>query len=107
MIALTRMDKQLMYLNPDHIVSIEETPDTVITLFNGNHYIVKERAGAIIGKIIAYRARILRRCEAPQKKKYLKRQRINLFKRVSIEKEAICPDARGTHNLTPFHGRDY
>jgi hypothetical protein len=32
MIVVTRLDKQLMYLNPDHIICIEETPDTVITL---------------------------------------------------------------------------
>ncbi|MEI6207015.1 MAG: flagellar FlbD family protein [Desulfuromonadales bacterium] len=107
MIALTRLDKQLMYFNPDHIVSIEETPDTVITLFNGNRYIVKERAGTIISKVVAFRARIMRRCEAPNRKKYLERQRIHLFQRVSIEKEAICPVARDTHVFTPLHSRDF
>jgi flagellar protein FlbD len=107
MIALTRMDKQLMYLNPDHIISIEETPDTVITLFNGNHYIVKERASAIISRVVAFRARIMRRCEAPNKKKYLQRQRTSQFQRVSIEKEAICPIGRDKQYLTPFHSRDF
>lgn len=106
MIALTRMDKQMMYLNPDHIVSIEETPDTVITLFNGNHYIVKERASAIISKVIAFRGRIMRRCEAPRKK-YLQRQRTSQFRRVLIDKEAICPGTRDLHVSTPFHSRDF
>jgi len=107
MIALTRMDKQIMYLNPDHIVSIEETPDTVITLFNGNHHIVRERVAVIIDKVIAFRAKIVRRCEAPIKKRYLQRQRISQFQRVSIEKKAICPGDRDTHIITPFHSRDY
>jgi flagellar protein FlbD len=107
MIALTRMDKQLMYINPDHIVSIEETPDTVITLFNGNHYIVKERASAIISRVVAFRARIMRRCETPNKKKYLQRQLTGKFQSVHIEKEAICPVARDKRDLTPFHSRDF
>lgn len=107
MIALTRMDRQLMFLNPDHIVSIEETPDTVITLFNGNHYIVKERASSIISKVIAFRARVMRRCETPVRKKYLRRQRTSQFKRVSIDKEAACPVTRDTHVSTPFHSRDF
>ena len=107
MILLTRLDKQLMYLNPDHIVSIEETPDTVIKLFNGNHYIVKERASTIISRVVAFRARVMRRCEAPNKKKYLQRRRISQFQRVSIEKDAICPVDRDTHELNPFYSRDY
>ncbi|MEI6704100.1 MAG: flagellar FlbD family protein [Deltaproteobacteria bacterium] len=107
MILLTRLDKQLMYLNPDHIVSIQETPDTVITLFNGNHYIVKERAGTIISRVVAFRARVMRRCEAPNKKKYLQRRRISQFQRVSIEKDAICPVDRDTRELTPFYSRDF
>jgi len=107
MIALTRLDKQLMYINPDHIVSVVETPDTVITLFNGNHYIVKERVDAIISRIVAFRARIMRRCETPNRKRFLQRQRACQFKHVSIAKEAICPVDQDTVNLTPFHSRDF
>lgn len=106
MIALTRMDRQLMYLNPDHIVSIEETPDTVITLFNGNHHIVRERAADIISRVIAFRAKIMRRCEVPIKKKYLQRQRISQFKRVSTDKTDIYATDRDAPVLTPFHSRD-
>jgi flagellar protein FlbD len=96
-----------MYLNPDHIVRIEETPDTVITLFNGNHYIVKERASSIISRIVAFRARIMRCCETPNKKKYLQRQRISKFHGISIEKDDICPVARDACSLTPLHSRDF
>ena len=36
MIRLTKLDGSEMYLNPDQIEIIEETPDTHITLLNGN-----------------------------------------------------------------------
>ncbi len=107
MIALTRMDKQLMYLNPDHIISIEETPDTVITLFNGNHYIVMERADSIISRVVAFRSRVIRRAQYFNGRKYLHRQRKSLFQRVAIAKEAVCPATRNAHDRTPFHSRDF
>lgn len=106
MIVLTRMDRQTMYLNPDHIISIEETPDTVITLFNGNHYIVIERAETIISRIVAFRSRVVRRANGTPGKKYLNRQRQRLFQSTSIKKEATCPVIRDIHNITPFHSRD-
>lgn len=96
-----------MYLNPDHIISIEETPDTVITLFNGNHYIVIERAETIVSRVIAFRSRVSRRAASAHGLKYLKRQRTNLFHSVSINKAAICPANRDVHDRTPFHSRDF
>lgn len=107
MIALTRMDKQLMFINPDHIISIEETPDTVITLFNGNHYIVMERADVIISRVVAFRSRVMRRAQNPGGRKYLQRQRKCLFQRITATKEAICPVTRDAHDHTPFHSRDF
>jgi len=107
MIALTRMDKQLMYLNPDHIISIEETPDTVITLFNGNHYIVMERADSIISRVVAFRSRVIRRAQNSNGRKYLHRQRKSLFQRVALANETAWPATRNAHDRTPFHSRDY
>lgn len=107
MIALTRMDKQLMYINPDHIISIEETPDTVITLFNGNHYIVMERAETIISRVVAFRSRVIRRAQNTSGRRYLHRQHKSLFQRVTITKETICPVSRAPHDRTPFHSRDF
>jgi flagellar protein FlbD len=65
MIKLTRLNKTEIYLNPDLIKSIEETPDTVIALVNGDHYLVHEKASEIIGKIIDFRVTILNRLENP------------------------------------------
>lgn len=80
MILVTRLDKQVMYLNPDQIVTIEETPDTVITLFNGNHFLVKERAQIIINRIIAFRGKLLRRTENRNKNhRYIARRNQGMF----------------------------
>ena len=107
MIAVTRLDKQMMYLNPDQIICIEETPDTVITLFNGNRYIVIDRSSAIISRIVAFRARISRRANGRAVKKYLGRARTNHFHCDLMVPDDSTPESHGTRNLTPFHSRDY
>lgn len=106
MIAVTRMDKQLMYLNPDHIICIEETPDTVITLFNGNRYIVFDRAQAIINRVVAFRARITRRATSCGAKKYLGRNRSSQFHWSKNHTNATPPVTQSNENHTPFHSRD-
>lgn len=65
MIKLTRLNKKEIYLNPDLMKSIEETPDTIIVLVNGDHYLVLERASEIIGKIIEFRVMVLKCSENP------------------------------------------
>jgi len=107
MIALTRMDKQVMYLNPDHIISVEETPDTVITLFNGNRYLVTDTAASIISKVVAFRARIARRAACALPKKYLGRSRINHFNRSNISNDEGFSVSSREHAGTPFHSRDF
>ena len=56
MIELTKMDSRKMLLNEDTIESVEETPDTVVRLVNGNKYIVKENKQEILNRILAFRA---------------------------------------------------
>lgn len=60
MIRLTKLNKSTFYLNPDLLKCIEETPDTVLTLANGDHYLVREKIEEVIDRIIAYRVRLLR-----------------------------------------------
>ena len=107
MIAVTRLDKQQMYLNPDHIICIEETPDTVITLYNGNRYIVFDRASTIISRIVAFRAKISRRASAPAAKRYLGRHSSHLLDLPKGRQIETPADSEGEHNYTPFHRRDY
>lgn len=59
MIKLTRLNNSTIYLNPDLIKSIEETPDTIISLVNDDHYLVREKTEEIIDKIVSYRVRII------------------------------------------------
>lgn len=55
MIELHRLDNSKMVINTDMIESIEEMPDTIITLSNGKKYIMRERAETIIKKIIRFK----------------------------------------------------
>ncbi|MEW9667641.1 flagellar FlbD family protein [Ammoniphilus sp. 3BR4] len=48
MIQLTRLNNSTYFLNPFLIETIEETPDTIITLTNGKKFIVKEKALDVI-----------------------------------------------------------
>lgn len=61
MIRLTRLNGSEIYLNPDLIEALEETPDTQITLSNGQHYVVRESIRMIRDRIISFNARIIRR----------------------------------------------
>ena len=47
-------DKELV-LNAELIETIEETPDTVITLLNGKKLIVEESMDDIVRKVMDYR----------------------------------------------------
>jgi len=58
MISVTRLNNSEFFINPDLIETIEETPDTVITLTTGKKIIVCEDAEAIINKIIVFRRKI-------------------------------------------------
>lgn len=60
MIELTKLNKGIFYLHPDHIQTVEITPDTIITLDNGNKYIVLETAEEISKKMITYYRKIHR-----------------------------------------------
>jgi len=72
LIKLTRLDKSEIYLNPDLIESIEETPDTVITLINGNHFVVQEKLRTITDRIISFKAKIIRRSSSTTRPHYLR-----------------------------------
>jgi flagellar protein FlbD len=75
MIKLTRLDGSELFINPDLIEIIEETPDTHLTLSNGNRYLVLEPAKVVIEKIVIFKARIMRHGTlGPYARKYLSRR---------------------------------
>ncbi len=61
MIKLTKLNGHDCLLNHALIEIIEESPDTCITLSNGNRYLVFESGEEIREKIIAYNVEILQR----------------------------------------------
>ncbi len=58
MIQFTRFNDTVFYVNPDLVETIEETPDTVVTLTTGRKFVVRESAEQIIDMIIAYKQKI-------------------------------------------------
>ena len=58
MISVTRLNHTPLVLNPDLIVSIEETPDTIITLSNGEKIVVQDTVGEVIKKVIDFKRSI-------------------------------------------------
>mgnify|MGYP003593226333 CR=1 FL=1 len=65
MIKLTRINQAEFFLNPDHIKTIEEKPDTTIELMNGERLLVREAAEVVVERIVSYRIRIASRIGHP------------------------------------------
>lgn len=60
MIELTGMNGNPFILNDNQIEKIEEVPETVITLMNGNKYLVEESADEVVNKVINFRKKIFK-----------------------------------------------
>ena len=58
MIQLTRINHVPLVLNADLIEHIETTPDTVISLTNGQKFVVLETTGEVVRKVIQFRRAI-------------------------------------------------
>lgn len=58
MIYLTRLNRVPLVLNSDLIEHLDTTPDTVITLTNGQKLMVLEPASEVVRKVIEYRRAI-------------------------------------------------
>ena len=63
MIEVTRLNGSIYFLNADMILTIEATPDTVITLTNSEKLLVQENPQTLIDRFIALKRRIA--CELP------------------------------------------
>lgn len=58
MIELTKFNDSKITVNAEIIESIEETPDTVITLTTGKKLIVKESRQDVVERVISYKKAI-------------------------------------------------
>ena len=59
MIALRRLNNEAIMVNPDLIETLEATPDTVVTLTNGNKLLVRDSMDEVRAKIIEFKRQIL------------------------------------------------
>jgi flagellar protein FlbD len=55
MIYVTRLNNTQFVVNADIIKTIEATPDTIITLYNDEKFIVKDKVQDVVDKVIAFR----------------------------------------------------
>jgi uncharacterized protein YlzI (FlbEa/FlbD family) len=58
-IQLTRLNSQLLAVNSDLIKFVEQAPDTVVTLLNGEKLLVRETTEQIIQRILQFRRAVL------------------------------------------------
>lgn len=59
MIHLTRLNNSSITINSDLIKFVEQSPDTVITLINGEKILVRESADDILDRIVEFRRQVL------------------------------------------------
>jgi flagellar protein FlbD len=64
MILLTRLNGTQFYINAEMIQTVEETPNTVISLVDHNKYIVKECAAVVAEKFLQYRQKLTQHIQA-------------------------------------------
>ena len=57
MIKVTRLNGSELVINSDLIETIEERPDTIVTLTNDHRFVVKESVDELLERIAAYRQR--------------------------------------------------
>jgi flagellar protein FlbD len=57
-IKVKRLNDKEFVVNCEHILYVEETPDTVISLINGQKLVVSESVDEVIDKVIEYKAKI-------------------------------------------------
>jgi flagellar protein FlbD len=59
MIAVTRFDGSEILLNEDLIESIEQTPDTVLSLVNGHKLMVRDAPAELVRRVVEFRQLVL------------------------------------------------
>lgn len=57
MIKVKRLNDKEFVVNSELILYIEETPDTVITLTNGQKIVVTDSVDEVIDKVVNYKAK--------------------------------------------------
>ena len=58
MITVTRLDQRVVVLNADLIKMLESTPDTIITLINGDTVVVRDSVEEVVRRAIDYQRQV-------------------------------------------------
>lgn len=58
MIRLTRLNGRPFVLNAEQIRTVEETPDTMVTLLGGEQLVVREAMEEVVRKAVEYARRV-------------------------------------------------
>ncbi|HNO77921.1 MAG TPA: flagellar FlbD family protein [Phycisphaerae bacterium] len=58
MIVVTKLNGKPVVVNAELIKLIESTPDTLITLTSGDHFMVKEEVEEVVERAVEYARRI-------------------------------------------------
>ena len=92
MIEVTRLNGNPMALNSDLIKTAEASPDTMLTLINGEKLIVRESCNEVIERVLAYRAQLLARV-AQQLNAVGAFERTAAIASIDLENQYdLCPD---------------
>jgi flagellar protein FlbD len=59
MIYVTRLDHNPMVVNAELIVTVESTPDTLLTLSSGLQFLVRESVGDVVARVVEYRRQVM------------------------------------------------
>jgi flagellar protein FlbD len=70
MIQLTRLNNHPLVVNSDLIKFVEQAPDTVITLVNGEKIVVRESAQDVLARVVQFRRSVLAGHHAPGRKPF-------------------------------------
>ncbi len=82
MILLKKINSAPIAVNSDLIEFIEETPDTVITLVNGDKVVVQEPMSEIIEKVVEYRCLVSKAVQTAANR--------HVRRLVSVNRRRIC-----------------
>jgi len=58
MLLLTRFNGTQFYINADMVQTVEETPNTVVTLTDHSKFVVLESAASVVEKYVQYRRKV-------------------------------------------------
>lgn len=59
MIAVTRLDGTAMLLNADVVEWIEQTPDTLVGLLNGERFLLRESPDELVRRIVEFKRSVM------------------------------------------------